>query len=95
MTATLLRDVAYEGLAFRRRRDMRPWLLSGAGVSLVASLYYFAYTFATGDDLQYGVFRFFVAWFPLWGLLAVMVVPAVLAPEAPAEQQPAVVPAIT
>ena len=54
-------------VAFRRRRDMRPWLVSGAGVSLVASLYYFAYTFATGDDLQYGVFRFFVGVVPFVG----------------------------
>ena len=64
----------------RRRRDLRPWLLSGSVVSVVASLYYLAYSGATGDDLQYGVFRFFVAWFPLWALLAVMAVPGALAP---------------
>jgi hypothetical protein len=68
-------------LVARRRRDLRAWLISGCVVSVVASLYYFAYSSATGDDLQYGVFRFFVAWFPLWALLAVMAIPGALAPE--------------
>jgi hypothetical protein len=51
------------------------WLLATAAISAVASIYYFAYYAGGGDDLQYSNFRFFVAWLPVWALLAFMSIP--------------------
>lgn len=45
-------------------------LLAAAAVSIVASVFYLSYWSSGGDDIKNGNGRFFVAWFPVWGVLA-------------------------
>jgi hypothetical protein len=45
-------------------------LACAAAVSVLASIMYLSYWSGGGDDIQNENGRFFVAWFPLWGILA-------------------------
>ena len=53
----------------RRHRHLGPLVVASAA-SLVASALYLSYWSGTGADLVHNNLRFFVPWFPLWGLLA-------------------------
>jgi hypothetical protein len=64
-------------VALLRRNSIRALLREPAGalalagiVSVVASIVYLSYWSGGGDDIQNQNGRFFVSWFPLWGILA-------------------------
>jgi hypothetical protein len=57
-------------MLIRRRHPHLGPLLVATAASLVASVFYLSYWSGTGADLVHDNLRFFVPWFPLWGLLA-------------------------
>lgn len=64
-------------VALLRRRAVRSIFREPAGVlvaagvaSLVASTFYLSWWAGGGDDIMFHNGRFFVSWFPLWGILA-------------------------
>jgi hypothetical protein len=71
-------------VALLRRKSLRALIHEPAGalalagvVSVVASIVYLSYWSGGGDDIQNQNGRFFVGWFPLWGILAALGMAAV------------------
>jgi len=75
----------------RRHRHLRA-LLVAAAASLVASALYLAYWSGTGADLENNNLRFFVPWFPFWGLLAAVALVSLVARGAAALRADAAMP---